>query len=89
MILDQLDIHMQNSEGVEPVGHNCWSPCALEPMFCNKKSHHKDKPVCCNERTVSHLPQLEKACVYQWKPSECNQKQQNKLKVNKAKLTKK
>ena len=25
-------------------GHNCWSPCSLEPMLWNKRSHHSEKP---------------------------------------------
>ena len=22
------------------MGHNCWSPCAVEPVLCNKRSRH-------------------------------------------------
>ena len=29
----------------EPTSRNYESPCALEPMLCNKKSHHNEKPV--------------------------------------------
>ena len=28
----------------EPTGHNYWSPHALEPVLCNKRSHHREKP---------------------------------------------
>ena len=33
----------------KPVCHNYWSLHALEPMICNKKSHHDEKPMHCNE----------------------------------------
>ena len=29
------------------IGYSCWSPCAMEPPFCNKRSH-------CNERPTHH-----------------------------------
>ena len=25
--------------------HNYWSPCTLEPVLCNKRSHHNEKPM--------------------------------------------
>ena len=28
----------------EPTGHNYWKPHALEPVLCNKRSHHREKP---------------------------------------------
>ena len=28
----------------EPECHNYWSPCALELLLCNKRSHHNEKP---------------------------------------------
>ena len=36
------------------VCHNCWSLCTIEPVFCNKRSHHNEKPI-----------QLEKAWAQQ------------------------
>ena len=30
---------------IEPVRHNSWSPCALEPVLHNKSSHHGEKSV--------------------------------------------
>ena len=29
---------------LEPGRHSCWSPLSLEPVLCNKKSHHHVKP---------------------------------------------
>ena len=29
--------------GTKPTYHNYWSPSALEPMFCNKRSHSNEK----------------------------------------------
>ena len=37
----------------KPVGHSSWSPLALEPALCNKKSHHNEKPVRHNQRKPS------------------------------------
>ena len=37
----------------KPVHYNHWSPHTLEPVLCNKRSHHNEKPV--------HSPQLEKS----------------------------
>ena len=28
----------------EPTHHNYWSLCELEPVLCNKRSHHNEKP---------------------------------------------
>ena len=29
---------------LEPGSHNYWSPGALEPVLCSKRSHHNEKP---------------------------------------------
>ena len=29
---------------VEPHSHNNWSQCTLEPVLCNRRSHHNEKP---------------------------------------------
>ena len=46
----------------EPMCHNCWSPCTLEPMLHNKRSHH-DAHV--PQEKSPHLLQLEKTCMQQ------------------------
>ena len=40
--------------------HNYWSTHALEPVLCNKGSHHDEKPAYRNQRTA---PQLVKAAT--------------------------
>ena len=57
----------------KPVRHNYWSPVLqllkpvpLEPLLCNKRSRHNQKPP---RKSSSHLPQLEKACTQQRRPS--------------------
>ena len=41
---------------LEPMSHSCWAPvpqllkpACLEPMLCNKRSHHNEKPAHCNK----------------------------------------
>ena len=34
---------------LEPTSHNYWSPCALQPVLCNKRSHCNEKPTRHNE----------------------------------------
>ena len=29
---------------LEPMCHSCWCPHVLEPVLCNKRSHHGEKP---------------------------------------------
>ena len=36
------------AQALEPSSRNYWSPCTLEPMFHNKRSHCNEKPVHCN-----------------------------------------
>ena len=65
---------------LEPTSHNYWArvpqvlkPVRLEPMLRNKRSHHNQKPTCCNEEQP-HLLQLEKACVQQRRPNAAKNK---------------
>ena len=51
--------------------HNSWSPCTLQSMLCNKRSHRSEKPIHHNWRSP-RSQQLAK----QW--TQCNQKQVNK-----------
>ena len=44
----------------EPKCCNYWSPHTLEPMLCNEKPAKEEQPL---------LPQLEKACMQQRRPS--------------------
>ena len=44
---------------LETGSHNYWSPYALEPMLCNKRSHCNEKSVL-PQKSSPHLPQLEK-----------------------------
>ena len=59
----------------KPVSHNYWAhvpqllkPEQLEPVLHNKRSHRNEKPAHHNEE-LPRLPQLEKACVQQWRPN--------------------
>ena len=36
--------HDYSAPTLEPASFNNWSPCALEPMLCNKRSHCNEKP---------------------------------------------
>ena len=58
---------------LEPVSYNYWAcvlqllkPTCLEPVLCNKRSHHNESP---RTTTMSspRSPQLEKACMQQWR----------------------
>ena len=40
-------------------------PTHLEPVVRNERSHHSDKPACCDCRVVPSSPQLEEARVQQ------------------------
>ena len=42
----------------------------LRPVFCNKRTHHNEKPVHHKQRVAPHLPWLEKAHTQQQRPSE-------------------
>ena len=37
---------------LEPGSCSCWSPCGLEPVCHDKRSHCHEKPVNCNERVA-------------------------------------
>ena len=51
----------------KPMCHNHWSPRALEPMFCDKRSHCKEKPVP-TAKGGPHSLQLEKVQPKQQRP---------------------
>ena len=34
---------------IKPISHNFWSPCTLEHLLCNKRSHHNETPMYCRE----------------------------------------
>ena len=58
---------------LEPASHNYWAhvpqllkPVHLEPVLCNKRSHHNEKP-------MHHNDQLEKARTQQQRPNATNQ----------------
>ena len=36
----------------EPVCCNYWSPCALQPVLCNRRSHHKQQLMHCSYRVA-------------------------------------
>ena len=50
------------------------SPCALEPVFLNKRGHHNEKPVHHNLESSSFSPQVEKAQAPQQRPSTVKKK---------------
>ena len=42
----------------EPVGHSCWSPRTLKPMFCNQRSPHmatREQPLLAATRENPHV----------------------------------
>ena len=47
--------------------HNFWSYPHLEPVLHNKRTSRSETPSHCHQSSP-HLPQLEKACVHQWRP---------------------
>ena len=53
---------------LEPTSHDYWSPNALEPVLCNKRSHCSEKSGNQN-RVTAQLQQLEKAHEQKWRPS--------------------
>ena len=50
------------SHGLIP---NCWSPRALEPVPCNKRGHHSEKPVLHIWRVAPAGHSQRKACMQQ------------------------
>ena len=58
---------------LEPVSHNYWAqapqllkPMCLEPLLCNKRSHHHEKSAM---KSSPHAQQLEKARTHQRRPN--------------------
>ena len=43
LLVQELRSHMTQGNWAH-MHHNYWSPCSLEPMFCNKRSFHNEKP---------------------------------------------
>ena len=65
---------------LEPASHNYWAhvpqllkPTHLEPMLCNKRSHHNEKPAHRNESSP-RSPQLEEARAQQQRPNAAKNK---------------
>ena len=44
----ELVIYSPRAATTEPTCYNSWSPRDLDPMLCNKKSQHNEKPAHCN-----------------------------------------
>ena len=66
---------------LEPVSDDYWAhvpqllkPTRLEPMLRNKRSHRNEKPMHTATKSSPRSPQLEKACVQQWKPNAAKNK---------------
>ena len=36
--------HNSWAQALDPLNHNHWNPCAVEPMLWNKRSHYNEKP---------------------------------------------
>ena len=53
------------------------SPCTLEPVLCNKRSFHNERPLHSNERSP-HSLQLEKTHVQPQRPSAAKKKKKKK-----------
>ena len=47
--------------------HNCWSPVALEPVLCDKRSH-------CSEvlRAATRVCSVAQSCLTLWSPMDCS-----------------
>ena len=56
----------------KPTDRSYWSPYALKLMLGSKRSYWKEKPA--QLESNPHLPQLEKACVQQWRSSAAKSK---------------
>ena len=70
---------------LEPGSQNYWSPCAPEPMLCNKKSHHiKSLHTATAEQPPS--PQLEKSPPSNKDPAQSKINKQIKLCIYKNKI---
>ena len=62
----------------EPVSHN-YGTWALEPVLCNKRRHHSEKPEHCNDRVAP--------AHHKWRKSPCSNEdsvQQKKKKKKKS-----
>ena len=42
---------------LEPGSHNYWSPPTVEPVFCNKRGHHHEKPKHRKQRVIVKVAQ--------------------------------
>ena len=75
--------HNYQACALEPMSPNYWSLRALEPVLCNKRSHHNEKPVHCSEEKP-RLAATSKSPRAATK-TQCSQK----IKINKSKKRKK
>ena len=66
----------------KPTDRSYWSPYALKLMLGSKRSYWKEKPA--QLESNPHLPQLEKACVQQWRPSAAKSKKNKKEMIKTA-----
>ena len=75
--------HNYWAHALEPGCRNYWSPHALEPVLCTKRSHHKDKPAHCKEEQTPLATMREKP-EQQWRSSTAKNKQINKTQKKKV-----
>ena len=54
----------------EPTYHKYWSPKALEPRLCNKRGHHNEKLVHCNDGVAPACHKKRKACAAMKDPAQ-------------------
>ena len=67
---------------------NYWSPRTQEPVLCNNRGHHNEKPAQRN-KSSSHPLRLEKVCIQQQGPSTAIKKERQRFKRQSAKEKKK
>ena len=48
--------HHNYSSSLEPTSHNYQCLHTLEPVLCNKRSHHNEKSTCCNKAAAPAHP---------------------------------
>ena len=53
---------------LEPMSYNHWSPCTQSLCSTTREATTMRSP-CTVTKSSPHLPQLEKACVHQWRPN--------------------
>ena len=70
----------------EPACCNCWSPC-IKRLGSTREATPMRSPHTTRKRSA-HLPQLEKACLQQWRPSAAKRKMVTCRVENKAKYLK-